>query len=486
MLSVVVLIAGFSHLEAASEPAAGPRPRFVEAACDLPGIPPQLRPRLRCGTVSVPRDYTNPSSGSYKLALVAIQSLRHPSLPDPVVYISGGPGGPLTIFAGHQAAAPYAPQRDLILVDQRGTGRSEPSLCPDRNNELLDADIAVLGQHSKDALAKRRAAYAACRGEAVAHGIDVRDFGTRVTAEDYEWVRRALGIDRWNVYGESYGTTVAMTLVALHPQHVRSVVLDSVYPPDPVPARSTLATAARDAFFAYCAHDERCAATVSDLAGTYRQTLDQLTSAPLAVTVPPEMHQTGNRVLLTASLFQALINNLIYYPTYYPRLPRLIAAVHDGNSEALAAILGSVLAAFQQLNWALNVAVECRDRPHLHEPLPAGAQILGSAPLNDICESWSDVGPAPLVPTGSSVPTLVLAGEFDPVAGPTLSHHVARLIGDNARWIEFPRVGHNVRAFSACGARIASDFIDNPTRPIDASCVSEAAPIRFLPRAQTH
>ncbi len=369
-----------------------PRPAFAEAACDLPGISPQLRPRLRCGTVSVPRDRANPSGGSYKLAVVVIQSARQPSLPDPVVYISGGPGGPLTINAGHQAETPYAPQRDVILVDQRGTGRSEPSLCPDRNNELLDADIAVVEQRTQDTLARRRDVYAACRDAAIAHSIDMRDFGTRITVEDYEWVRQALGVDRWNVYGESYGTTVAMTLVSLHPRHVRSVVLDSVYPPDPMPARSTVVAAARDAFFAYCADDQLCSATFPDLADTYREALDRLTRAPLAVAVPPDMHQPRNRVLLTESLFEALVNNLIYYPTYYPRLPRLIAAVHDGDSEGLAAILRSDLATFRQLNWAVNAAVECRDRPQLHEPLPADAQKPGSAPLNDICKSWSAVG----------------------------------------------------------------------------------------------
>jgi hypothetical protein len=77
----------------------------------------------------------------------------------------------------------------------------------------------------------------------------------------------------------------------------------------------------------------------------------------------------------------------------------------------------------------------------------------------------------PLIPAGGSVPTLVLAGEFDPVAGPALSRHIADVIGNNAHWIEFPRVGHNVRAFSACGATIASDFIDLTTRPLAASCV---------------
>jgi pimeloyl-ACP methyl ester carboxylesterase len=86
------------------------------------------------------------------------------------------------------------------------------------------------------------------------------------------------------------------------------------------------------------------------------------------------------------------------------------------------------------------------------------------------------------VPIGTAVPTLVLAGEFDPVTRPSESQHVAALISPDARWVEFPRIGHNVRAFSPCGAKIAADFIDNPAQSPNTSCADRAAPIRFLPK----
>ena len=134
------------------------RPTFIEAACSLPDLTPELRPRLRCGTVSVPRDYGNPGGGRFALAVIVVKSITQPSRPDPVVYISGGPGSPLTIYAAHQARSPYAPDRDLILVDQRGTGRSEPRLCPDHEAGLLETTVAVAGNASPEAQAARRAA----------------------------------------------------------------------------------------------------------------------------------------------------------------------------------------------------------------------------------------------------------------------------------------------------------------------------------------
>ena len=459
-------------------------PAFEETACDLPDLTPDIRPRLRCGTVRVPRDHARPESDSFALAVVVIRSAQQPALPDPVVYVSGGPGNPLTVYAAYQARLSYAPRRDLILVDQRGTGRSEPALCPDLERTLLDANLAVAAEDSAQVLAKRRAAYTACRDQAVRRGIDPADFGTTVTVEDFEWVRQALRIERWNVYGESYGTAVAMTMLALHPGAVRSAVLDSVYPPDPVPPWSSVVSDARDAFFAHCARDEACSSSFPDLAGTYRETLERLERNPLIAGVPPQLQQPDDRVRITAPLLEVLVSRLLYFPTAYPTLPRIIQSVHDGDARGLGDLVASEMAAARMENRAANAAVECRDRPHFRDPLPAGANVLDRTQLYGLCDGWSDLGPAPRVPIGTSVPTLMLAGQFDPVARPAASRRVAELIGRNARWVEFPLVGHNVRHFSPCGARVAADFIDDPTQAPDASCADRNPPIRFVPKAQ--
>jgi pimeloyl-ACP methyl ester carboxylesterase len=157
--------------------------------------------------------------------------------------------------------------------------------------------------------------------------------------------------------------------------------------------------------------------------------------------------------------------------------------VHDGDSQSLGKVLASVIAAAAaEVNYATYLAVDCRDRPHYRDQLPAGANVLDRLLPYSLCDGWSDIGPAPLVPIGTAVPTLVLAGEFDPVARPALSQHVAASIGANARWIEFPRVGHNVRGSSQCAVKIVADFIDNPAQSPDTSCADRAAPIRFLPK----
>src|SRR5262249_27127544 len=122
--ALLIGVALQQHADAQTRPAL---PAFDETPCDVPNLSPELRPRLRCGSVSVPRDHARPDAGRFKLAVVVVKSEQQPAWPEPVVYISGGPGAPLTIYAAHQASTPYAPRRDLILVDQRRTGPSAPT-----------------------------------------------------------------------------------------------------------------------------------------------------------------------------------------------------------------------------------------------------------------------------------------------------------------------------------------------------------------------
>ena len=455
-----------------------PAPAFIEAACALPDVPLPVVPRLRCGTVAVPRSYDRPDAGRFELAVVIAAPADGPAEPDPVVYISGGPGSPLTVFAGAQASEPYAPRRTLILVDQRGTGRSEPRICPDAAPALLDATVAVATDPAEPAQAARRAAYAACRDKAAAQGLDLADFGTRTTAEDFDQVRRALGFERWNVYGESYGTAVAMTLAALHPGTVRSLVLDSVYVPDRL-SWSVVVGRAETAFFAECATTPSCAGVYPALDRTYADTLARLRDAPLSVPAPPGLHTPNGRMDLTAPLFTVLVANLVYYPPFYPGLPRLIASVHDRRTDRVAPALAGLLAVPQ--NQALAMAVECHDRPALRTALPADAPVLDRLQAFGVCRDWPEPDAGPATPAGTDVPTLVLAGAFDPVSGPGLARTLAAEIGSSARLVVFPRVGHNVRHFSPCGAALVSAFIAAPSAPIDTACAERRPPVPFLP-----
>lgn len=387
----------------------------------------------------------------------------------------------MTIYAEAQARRPLAPGRDLILVDQRGTGASEPALCPDLDRELI-ASVAT----DTEAGEKRRAAFAACRDEALSRGIDLRDFGTAVTVADFETVRQALGIARWNVFGVSYGTTVAMTMMALHPETIRSAVLDSVYPPDPIlPPWPVNAADAREALFASCDADPACRAAYPDLAATYREVVEKLSRVPPDVSFPHALGRPGDHGPLTSALFAFVVARLVYYPTFYPGLPRLITAARDRDTGPVASAISTLFAAESDLRTgtrlSLRAAVDCRDRPRFHGPSSPADGVADMTSLLGICDDWAPLGPSPLIPRDTAVPTLVLAGQFDPNARPADSRRVAEMIGGHARWVEFMGMGHSVRAFSPCAAGIVAAFIDKPEQLLDTSCAVQAPSIHYLP-----
>ena len=450
------------------------KPSFEPTSCeDLPDIGDALS-RLRCGVVRVPRDHTHPDGRTLALAVVVVASGRQPALPDPVVYISGGPGAPLTIYAGFQARHPYAADRDLVLVDQRGMGRSEPRLCPDLQGSLVAAMLAVVAGPTPATLAADRTVHAACHDEVLANGTDPDSFGTTATVEDYEWVRRALGVVRWNVVGESYGTTVAMTLLAHHPDSIRSAVLDSLNPPDAffgMPWSMRVAQA-RNAFLAACDANPTSKVSYPDLAETYRQAMARLEQDAPVVPLPSALHVPGDGVRLTPSLFEEVVGRLVYYPPTYAGLPRLIAATRDGDLSPVGAGLATLLAGAERTgNEGAFVAVECRDRPRWREPAAPDASPLDLGLLPPgVCPAWSAPGPEPEVPHDTTVPTLILAGQFDPNITPEQSRLVAGRIGLGARWVLFTGIGHSVRHFSACAQRLVAAFIAQPGQPHDAAC----------------
>ena len=478
-LRLLAATIGYDTAAAAASPAA---PAFEEYSCSLPKSA-GVAARLRCGTVRVPRDYAHPDSGTFRLAVVIAKSIKQPVLPDPVIYINGGPGEPLTVYTAYQARNPYAAQRDLILVDQRGTGRSEPDLCRDLNRRLLDESIAFRADRTHNA-EPLRATYMSCHDEALKRGIDLANFGTRTTAEDINQVRQALGVTRWNVYGASYGTTVAMTLLALYPDTLRSVVLDSVYPPDPMPPPSSIIGAVRAAFFDACAQNRGCAAATPDLAGIYQDTLRLLAQTPLTIAVPTQMQMPDDQVRITAPLFEAVVSRMLYYPTYYPKLPAFIRQIHNRETQGLTPLLVAMKSAASTQDLGVAAAVECRDRPRYRDLLAPDAATLDRQILYVVCPDWGKLGPPPLIPQATSVPTLVLGGQFDPVAGPALGRDVTERIGSPARWVEFTGIGHGVRRFSACAARITFNFIDNPDETPDAACAGRT-PAIFAAKAQT-
>ncbi len=461
--------------------AAGPgNPAWHPAPCDEVAASPEVASRLRCGIVEVPRDRAAPDGRTFGLAVVVIHPATAQPQPDPVVYIAGGPGSPLTSEAGsiaiHQAGI-LAPDRDLILVDQRGAGRSEPTLCPGLAREQLALFASGLGDH---ALAQaRQASFAGCRQNMDASGLRPEWFGTQVTAADLDDVRRALGVGRWNVYALSYGTAVALTMLARQPETLRAVVLDGVYPPDPLPLTQPQSFArALALLFTSCRTARACAAAHPDLGRTYDEALAGLDTDALRIALPPGLGV--DTMVLRAAVFRLVVDRLLYSRPGMAGLPAFIQAVHDRDDEAAQALVGHAARSFAAMSLGLTPAVECRDRAHWRAPDQAGdAFPLVSAFAGEDCADWSALGLPVLIGRDTAVPTLVLSGEADPITPPAFAQEATAILGGRSRVVDFAHVGHGAASSTPCGEQVVETFIRSGATGIDATCAGIIPPVTF-------
>ena len=455
-------------------------PPFLPAACDLPGVTPDIAPRLQCGTVAVPRGVGPQDGGVFRLAIVIIKAAVAPKQGDPVVYVSGGPGAPLTnraaLIAKHEASV-VAPGRDLILVDQRGSGRSEPALCTGLARQQLA--IFAAGSEQPDMVRAWRQTYGSCRMQMTVDGLRPEWFGTQVTAADFEAVRRSLGVDRWSIYALSYGTGVAMTMMALHPESLRAVVLDSVYPPDPLPVTLPQSFGdALDGLFAACEASTACGAAHPTLRTTFQQAVHGLDARGLPVPLRPGLGM--ETFMLRAETFRLLVNVAMYSRRGLAVLPSFIENTRDRKAAALEGLISSVVQSYRGMSQGIMAAVGCRDRVSWQDATSSDA---GDPPVSafvaGMCNDWSQPGPPPLMARNTAIPTLLLAGQIDPITPPAFAHLAAAALGEKAAVIEFANVGHAVQQASPCGEAVVTAFIRDPAGTIDGACAAQIPPIAF-------
>jgi pimeloyl-ACP methyl ester carboxylesterase len=271
-----------------------------------------------------------------------------------------------------------------------------------------------------------------------------------------------------------------MTLMARHPETLRAVVLDSVYPPDPLPlSRAQAFDAALAALVEACRSDNVCSAAHPDLAATFEEAMTGLAKAPLSIALPPG---SGIASLeLGPSAFKIIVNQALYYRPLVATLPQVIEAARDRDSAALQPLIGHLAQQILTGSQGDSIAVECRDRPSLQAQDGLG-DLLGSPSTSEspsACRYWSEPGDPPVIAHATSVPSLLLSGADDPGTPPAFARGAAAAMGRAARLVEIPHVGHDVEEMSPCGAGLVTEFINHPPTPIDKSCVAAAPSVKF-------
>ena len=436
----------------------------------------------RCGHLSVPEDPQNPAGRHIELAVAVVPAIAASARPDPLFLLAGGPGeGARDAFVPLLGAlAGIRRERDIVLVDQRGTGDSNPMRCKFQTESLADDDSpARLKQLAEDCLKTLPG--------------DPRFYTTSVAVGDLDAVRAALGYQRINLYGGSYGTRVAQQYVRRYPARVRTVILDGVISPTLVlgPTMAIDAESALRAAFARCEADSACAARYPGIGAEFDALRERLDRQPVEVRLPDpitaeprEVGFAGGQLALAARMF-------VYSDRTVALLPLLIdQAQKSGNFAPLAAQAELLRDDLQdKIAYGMHNSVVCsEDIPYLDPKAIDRAALdksfIGSALLDGLramCSVWPRgiVDPDQRKPLHSRVPALLLSGQFDPVTPPAYAAEAAAGFTDHVS-VTFAGQGH-IQLGLRCAQSLIRHFLEAGTaKGLDTHCVDTVRPAPFF------
>ncbi len=440
-----------------------------------------------CYSISVPENWNDPDPADQVVLQAAVFEAEAPT-EDALIYFDGGPGGHTLeslSFTYPNLVEPYLGERDYVFFDQRGLGESEPSLgCP----ELLEVALAdIAGQ--LDGAASQAAnldAQDACRDRLVAAGIDLAAYNSVASANDIEAMRQLMGYSQFNVLGLSYGTRLAQSYMRMYPESSRTVVLDSVFPTgaDLWSNFNRGAIRSFEELFAGCAASATCSAEFPDFRDRFFELLDQLDEQPAELEVQNLL--TGETVpaVVDGNDLMSLVFSALYDQSQFAALPQMVEEGLAGNYDTIT-LFGSILVTnLPFVSYGMRLSVECNeeipfeslevleaDKP-TEPPYDRLAGLENELTLFDLCERWP-AGVAPEVeslPVVSEIPTLLLAGQYDPITPPAGADDVAVSLGNNYSFL-LPHEGHGIMP-TECGAELVNAFVADPATEPDSSCIA--------------
>lgn len=453
-----------------------------------------------CGFLVVRENRQRPDSRTIRLPVVIFPAAFAPragSQADhsPTLYLTGGPGG--AAYLGEQEEVDswwferrlIAKDRDLIVMGQRGTGLKEP----DFDCEEFDSPELLLGAYPSGATPpdRRRLAIEAARDcvrRLEADGVDLSAYNSRETAADIAELRQALGIESWNLYGVSYGTRLALSVLRYHPEGVRSVVLDSVFPPEATNVTDG-ATFFRDALYRFltgCDGRSLCGDEATRVWADYLQVRNRLKERPQAI----DLSAIDRKLKWTVSLDDRAFDDLMFEALYGKEtrltiLPTirgfLDSSGRERNGEVQArALLQTLWESGVEGSEAVYLSHICHDEAPFETAEAIEAAAVAAGPFGHLVRENADSYLCPLWPAGraeaventpveSPVPALLLAGPYDPTTPSALARSAAAHL-PNSYLFEFADAGHGILYEVDCAGSLIADFLENPERQPRGDC----------------
>jgi pimeloyl-ACP methyl ester carboxylesterase len=448
--------------------------------CRLPGIDEELF----CGKLTVFENRETRTGRTIDLNIVVLPALDQKAKAEPLFDLEGGPGAAASNAAMFYAkeGKEYRRKHDVVLVDQRGTGKSNPLTAPpikktpqDYLREMYPVDYV---QNLRRILGER---------------ADLTQYTTSIAMDDLDDVRAWLGYDRINLVGLSYGTRAVLVYMRQHPEHVRSAILLAVAPTDlKMPLHhSESAARAMDLLLGECERDAACHAAFPQIRDDWKNALAQLEKQPARVEYSPDKAEPTT-VEIQPGVFEEKIRTWMYGRDKAARIPLIVHHAAAGDfAPFLQQAIGPSIPDFVADGMYLSVTC-AEDVPFINQE--EAAKLNADNPFGNYrvfqqtraCGMWprGEIPTDFLEPVSSNVPVLIFSGNMDPVTPPRYGEEVARHL-PNSRHVIIPEAGHGVDGLTdpGCMDRIAIEFLDkSDANNLDVSCVERMAPPPFVTR----
>jgi pimeloyl-ACP methyl ester carboxylesterase len=455
-------------------------PEFIPGECVVE-FPEKYM--VECGVLVVPEDHDNPDDGDIQLNVAVFRSQNENKSPDPVFHLIGGPGGSLldsATFYLRVGGDAILEKRDYVFFNQRGTRYNTPYLSCDGYADLQwGLNLESLPPETR--MERENEFLLDCMNSHEDAGVDLNQYNNIENANDVNDLRIALGYEKINLYGISYGGRLALSVMREHPEIVRSAIIDSSYAPNASLWTEIPHNAKRvfDLIIDTCAEDTVCNLKYPNLGETFYQLVEDLIANPVEVTLA-----NGKKMLLSGYDLMSFSYNSLYsfYEEGINYVPLVIDQTNKGNHSIVAEAIAEN--AWDDIfAWGMHYAITCQVDIKF-EPISEARARMADLPVYIqeyylpldflICEAWhgGEVDPVENLPVVSDIPTLVLTGRFDPITPPYLNVQVAETLS-NSFYYEFPDIGHGVMRGHDCALEIGLQFLDDPTAEPDASCMEE-------------
>lgn len=440
--------------------------------------------QVQCGWVGVPLQHGTASSQTIRLWTARIRATGAKVHADPILYVNGGPGiatveTMVPAIAESKSIAMLREGRDVIVFDQRGSRRSEQALCPTLARRIDEIESAGLSPDVE--AARSRAAFVACRAELDASGAHLEAYTTHATVLDMDVLRKAFHVQRWNLMSISYGSLVAMHAMRVSPQSVRSVILNSPYPPNSVTwaEQSSSTAAAYAAIDRQCSALPECSSRYGSLLPKLEATLERLERSPLA----------DGAKRITGRRFASALWPMPVSSKTVRFVPLAIERSYAGDEAIIKGMVAMYASgdSFGSYSPAQAMAISCHEAGRTTEWNARARALyprLVSADPDDswdrLCEAFRPgfADPSFFAPVASDIPTLIYAGALDP-ATPTVDAYQAMRFLRHATLVEVAGASHGPMGIDECTRGIAAAFLDDPARQPDLACIDSRKPIEF-------